>query len=65
MDVLARGEDRFGQFRTARVPTDSSPAAVERLRAEIVERMYGNLMPPTPPAGEDGASDAARRGSPR
>ena len=47
MAVLARGEDRFGNFDLLAAPTDSSPAAVEqRLRAEIVERMYGNLMPP-------------------
>jgi hypothetical protein len=50
MAVLARGEDRFGNFELLEVPTDSSPAAVERLRAEIVERMYGNLMPPNPSA---------------
>jgi hypothetical protein len=45
MALLVRGRDDHGHFDLLPAPTDPSPAEVERRRAEIVTRMYGNLMP--------------------
>jgi hypothetical protein len=42
--MLVRGEDRYGHFDLLEPPTDGSSGEVERRRAEIVARFYGNVL---------------------
>lgn len=46
--MLARGEARHGNFELLEPPRSSDPAEVEAKRAEIVARLYRNLMPSEP-----------------
>lgn len=43
--MLVRGEDRYGHFDLIEPPTSDESEAIEDRRAQIVERMYGNLLP--------------------
>jgi len=43
--MLARGEDRYGHFELLEPPAGGTVEEIEARRAEIVARMYGNLMP--------------------
>ena len=43
--MLARGEDRYGHFDLLAPPDTASEAGIEAKRAEIIGRMYSNLIP--------------------
>jgi non-heme Fe2+,alpha-ketoglutarate-dependent halogenase len=43
--MLARGEDRHGNFKLLEAPYSVHPDEIEAKRTEIVERMYSNLLP--------------------
>jgi ectoine hydroxylase-related dioxygenase (phytanoyl-CoA dioxygenase family) len=43
--MLARGEDRYGNFELLDPPTSSDAGEIEGRRAKVVARVYGNLLP--------------------
>lgn len=43
--MLVAGEDRYGHFELLEPPRRDDPDEIARRRAEIIERMYSNLMP--------------------
>lgn len=43
--MLARGDDRYGNFQLLDPPDSTHPDAIEGRRAEIIDRMYSNLLP--------------------
>lgn len=43
--MLVAGEDRYGHFELLEPPRRADPDEIARRRAEIIERMYSNLMP--------------------
>jgi non-haem Fe2+, alpha-ketoglutarate-dependent halogenase len=45
MAMLVAGEDRYGHFRLLDPPDSDDPDVIAGRRAEIIERMYSNLMP--------------------
>ena len=45
MAMLARGSDPYGNFDLLDVPASASPEEIEAKRAEIIHRMYSNLLP--------------------
>ena len=45
MAMLVAGEDHYGNFRLLDRPDSDDPDVIAGKRAEIIERMYSNLMP--------------------
>jgi ectoine hydroxylase-related dioxygenase (phytanoyl-CoA dioxygenase family) len=43
--MLARGDDRYGNFELLEPPASADPAVIDARRAEIIDRMYSNLLP--------------------
>jgi non-heme Fe2+,alpha-ketoglutarate-dependent halogenase len=43
--MLVSGQDRYGHFELLAPPESDDPGEIARRRAEIVARMYSNLMP--------------------
>jgi len=44
--ILVRGHDAHGHFELLEPPTESDPRVVAQRRKQIVEQVYGNLLPP-------------------
>jgi non-haem Fe2+, alpha-ketoglutarate-dependent halogenase len=43
--MLARGDDRYGNFQLLEPPDSAEPGVVDARRTEIIDRMYSNLLP--------------------
>jgi ectoine hydroxylase-related dioxygenase (phytanoyl-CoA dioxygenase family) len=42
--MLVRGNDRYGHFQRFEVPTNNDFTSIERLRGEVVSKIYANLL---------------------